>query len=79
MGTARFSMLLGGACALGLGPRFKFRVLPFLKGDTIMSVGRPMPTEEFAEFGARWFYIFGSACVLGSLIWWAIGARKKKA
>jgi hypothetical protein len=79
MGTSRFSMLLGGACALVLGTLFKFRILPFLKGDTILSGGRPMPTEEFAEFGARWFYVFGSTCILGSLIWWAIGARKKRA
>jgi hypothetical protein len=72
-------MLLGGASAFVLGTLFKFRILPFLKGDTILSGGRPIPTEEFAEFGARWFYVFGSTCILGSLIWWAIGARKKRA
>ena len=78
MGTSRLSLLLGGACALVLGTLFKFRILPFLKGDTILSGGRPMPTEEFAEFGARWFYIFGIACILCSLIWWAVRATKKK-
>jgi len=62
-------MLLGGACALVLGTLFKFRILPFLKGDTILSGGRPMPTEEVAEFGARWFCIFGSASILSALIW----------
>jgi len=76
--TSPLSMLFGGACALGLGTLFKFRILPFLKDDTIMSGGRQMPTAEFAEFGARWLYIFGTACILGSLIWWAVRARKKK-
>ncbi|PYJ84518.1 MAG: hypothetical protein DME22_12435 [Verrucomicrobia bacterium] len=71
-------MLLGGGCALVLGTLFKFRILPFLKGDTILSGGRQMPTAEFAAFGARWFYIFGTACILGSLIWWAVRATKKK-
>jgi len=78
MGTARLSLLLGGACALVLGTLFKFRILPFLKGDMILSGGRPLSTEEFAEFGARWFYIFGIACILCSLIWWAVRATKKK-
>jgi len=71
-------MLLGGACAFVLGTLFKFRILPFLKGDTILSGGRQVPTEEFAEFGARWFYIFGTVCILGSLIWWAARVRKNK-
>jgi len=78
MGTSPLSILFGGACALVLGTLFKFRTLPFLKGDTILSGGRQMPTAEFAAFGARWFYIFGTTCILGSLIWLAVRARKKK-
>ena len=71
-------MLLGGTCAFVLGTLFKFRALPFLKDDTILSVGRQVPTEEFAELFARWFYVFGTACMLVSLIWWAVGRRKQK-
>ena len=72
-------MLIGGVCAFVLGTPFKFRVLPFLKGDTIVSGGREMPTQEFAAFGARWFYIFGAACILGSLIWWTVRTARRKA
>jgi hypothetical protein len=78
MGTSPLSLLLGGACALVLGTLFKFRILPFLKGDTILSGGRQMPTAEFAAFGARWFCFLGTACILGSLVWWAVRAAKKK-
>jgi hypothetical protein len=77
--TSPLTMLIGGAGALVMGTLFKYRVLPFLKHDTILSGGRQVPTAEFAAFGARWFCIFGIACVIGSLIWVAIRARKKTA
>jgi hypothetical protein len=73
--TSPFSMLIGGAAGVVMGTLFKYRALPFLKGNTIISGGKQMPTAEFAAFGARWFYVFGAACVIGSLIWLAVRAR----
>jgi hypothetical protein len=71
-------MLLGGFCAFLLGTLFKFRLLPFLKADMIMSGGREIPTSDFAAFFARCFFVFGSACVMVSLLWLAVVRRKKK-
>lgn len=62
-----------------MGTLFKCRALTFLKDDTMLSGGKRMPTAEFAAFGARWFYIFGVACVVGALIWLTVRARNKKA
>lgn len=75
--THPFSLLIGGAGAFLLGTLFRYRALPFLKEDMILSGGKQMPTAEFAAFGARWFYIFGAACIVGSLLWYAVRARRK--
>ena len=77
MRTSPLSLVLGGVCAVVLGTLFKYRALLFLKDDTILSGGKQMPTAEFAAFGARWFYIFGGACLIGSLVWFVVRARKK--
>ncbi len=71
-------MLIGGTGALVMGTLFKYRALPFLKDDTILSGGKQVPTADFAAFGARWFYIFGAACVIGSRVWFTVRARKKR-
>jgi hypothetical protein len=68
MGTSPLTMLVGGMVSLGIGTLFKYRVLPFLKEETILSGGKLMPTANFAAFGARGFYILGTACVIGSLM-----------
>ena len=36
---------------------FKFRLLPFLKADTILSGGKQVPTAEFADLMARNLFI----------------------
>jgi len=77
MGTSPLSLLLGGIGGFVMGTLFKYRVFPFLKGDTILSGGKQMPTAEFAAIGARWFYGFGVVCVIGAVIWFALRARKK--
>jgi hypothetical protein len=71
-------MLLGGFCGFILGSIFKFRALPFLKEETILSGGRAVPTADFAASLARWFYIFGLACVVGSVLWLIVRADKKR-
>jgi hypothetical protein len=77
MRTSPFSMLFGGVCALVLGTLFRYRALPFLKDDTILSGGKRMATADFAAFMARGFFIFGAVCVIGSLIWFAVRAKRK--
>ena len=77
MSTSPNSMLIGGVGGLVMGTLFKYRALPFLKDDTILTGGRQVPTADFAEFGSRCFYIFGIVCVISSLIWFAVRSRKK--
>jgi len=77
MRTSPLSLLIGGFGGVLMGTLFKYRALPFLKDDTILTGGKQMSTAEFAAFGARWFCVFGVACVIGSLIWFAVRARKK--
>ena len=48
--------------AIILGFLFRFRVLPFLKADTILSGGRQVPTERFAHIASLFFW--GSAAVV---------------
>ena len=72
-------MLIGGVGGFVMGTLFKYRALPFLKDETMLRGGKQMPTAEFADFCARWFYVFGVACVIGSLIWFVLRAGKKKA
>ena len=79
MGTSRLSLLIGGTGALVMGTLLKFRALPFLKNDTILSGGNPVPTEEFAGELAILFYVFSGFCLISSLIWWAVRIRKTRA
>jgi hypothetical protein len=52
--------------ALILGTLVRFRALPFLRGDTILSAGRLVPTEQWIAFMSRFFYI-------GSAVFVAVG------
>ena len=76
--TSPLSLLIGGTGALVIGTLCKCRALTFLKDDTMLSGGKQVRTADFAAFGARWFYIFGVACVIGSLVWFTVRARKKR-
>ena len=58
--------LLSALWAVILGTLCRFRVLPFLKEDTILSGGRQGPTEQFAHLIANLFY--GAAVVVVVLI-----------
>ena len=71
-------MLIGGTGALIMGTLFRYRALPFLKDDTMLNGGKQVRTADLAAFGARWFYVFGVACVVGSLVWLIVRARKKR-
>ena len=48
--------------AITLGLLFRFRVLPFLKDDTILSGGKQVPTEQFAHIASNFFW--GAAAVV---------------
>lgn len=50
------SGFLGSLWAIILGTLFRFRVLPFLHADTILSGGKQVPTKQFAHFGSNFFY-----------------------
>jgi len=60
---------LGSIMAVILGLLFKFRILSFLKGDTILSGGREIPTEAFANFIARILFVGGGISFLIVLSW----------
>ncbi|PYK40755.1 MAG: hypothetical protein DME60_06920 [Verrucomicrobia bacterium] len=46
-----------------MGTLFRLRLLPFLRPDTVLSVGRQVSTEQFAHFISKGFYIAGAATV----------------
>ena len=61
-----FSLMMSFVAAMGalvLGILVRFRALPFLRGDTTLSAGSLVPTEQWAAFMSRFFYI-GSAVFL---------------
>jgi len=78
MRTSPLSLFIGGLGGLVMGTLFKYRALPFLKDDTILSGGKQIPTEGFATSGAHMFYIFDAECLIGSLTWVLIRARKSR-
>ncbi len=59
-----------------MGFLFKFRMLPFLKADTIMSGGHPVPTEQYANWMSTGFFVFGSVFLAGAVLWLAARAKK---
>lgn len=70
-------MFLGPIAAVILGVLFRFRVLPFLKSDTILSGGKQMPTVDFANFMSRIFFIFAAASFVLAVVWLIIQRRKR--
>jgi len=75
-GTSPISMFVGGIGGIILGVAFKYRLLPFLKPDTILSGGKQVPTEQFANFAANIFFVFAAVCLVASTIWFI--ARKPR-
>jgi hypothetical protein len=67
---------LGGTGAIIIGVLIKFRILPFLQHDTVMSGGRPVPAGEFAEWMSRNFFIFGAILFAVAIIWATVKSRK---
>lgn len=60
-----------------MGMLFKYRALPFLKDDTMLSGGKQVSTAEFAATCARGFYFFAGVCIVAALIWLVARATKK--
>ena len=54
---------VAGLAGVVLGTLMRFRALPFLRGETILSAGRLVPTQQWATFISRFFY-FGSAAMV---------------
>ena len=51
-----------------LGTLIRFRVLPFLRPDTILSGGKQVPTGQFAHLGSNFFYGGGATIFIIGLI-----------
>lgn len=56
---------LSALWAVLLGFLFRFRALPFLQADTILSGGKQVPTEQFVRFASTCFW--GGAAVVAAL------------
>jgi len=59
---------IAGLAALVLGTLIRFRALPFLYSDTILSAGSLVPTEHWAAFMSRFFYIASAVFIAAGLI-----------
>lgn len=59
---------LACAGALAMALMFHVRALPFLRSDTIVSGGRLVPTQDFADFSARMFLYFALFSFLIGLV-----------
>lgn len=51
------SAFLATFWAIVLGTLMRFRLLPFLYPDTVMSGGKEVPTEQLAHFFSNFFYV----------------------
>lgn len=56
--------IIGFVSAVALAAAFHFRMLPFLKQDTVVSGGHLVPTQEFADSSARLFLCFAPVCLV---------------
>ena len=72
-----YLMFLGPIAGLLLGVAFKFRLLPFLSSDTILSGGQQVPTATFANFMARIFFIFAVVSFAVAVIYLLIQRRRQ--
>jgi hypothetical protein len=64
MGSTPFSSLIGGIGALIFATLAKYRLLWFLRDDTIVSGGRQVPTADFAASMSRMFFIAGGVFIV---------------
>jgi hypothetical protein len=71
-----FAPFLGGIGAVVLAVLCHYRLLPFLKDDTILSAGRNIPTEDFARGATTMFLLFAPICFLMGIIQYFYWRRK---
>ena len=57
------SCFLGACAGIVLGTLVRFRALPFLREETILSGGKLVPTAQWAAFISKLFY-FGAAAMI---------------
>jgi len=72
-------LILAPITSAGMGVAFKLRLLPFLKKDTILSGGRLVPTEDFANSMAKMFFVFSAVTLIIALAWIVLQIRRNKA
>jgi len=61
-----------------MGTLYKYRVFPWLKDTMTLDHGSWKQTADMAADDARMFYTGGIVCIIVSVIWFIIRARKKK-
>lgn len=59
---------LGALASVVLGTLVRYRALPFLKVDMILSGGKLVPTEQWAAFMSKFFYIGSAVMVVIGII-----------
>jgi hypothetical protein len=80
MRTTPLSSLIGGISGLVLGTLCKYRILPFLRPDTMVSGGRSISTADFAANISNLFYLFGAfSLILCIVLFLKLRAKQSKA
>ena len=59
---------LGALAGVVLGTLVRYRALPFLRDNTILAGGRLVPTEQWAAFASKFFYVGSAVTVLIGII-----------
>ncbi len=65
---APMQYFFGASWGIILGFLFRFRVLPFLQPDTILSGGKQVPTEQFAHFASTFFWAAAAVIIVLGII-----------
>ena len=70
-------IFLASAAAAALGLLSKFRILPFLRPDAVMSGGKLVSAEELATLFSRLFFGFAAVAFLIGLVLLFVYVRKR--
>jgi hypothetical protein len=68
--------IIGFVSAVALAAAFHYRILPFLKADTVVSGGHLVPSQEFADSSARLFLCFAPVCLILGLTKFYLGRKR---
>jgi hypothetical protein len=69
--------ILAGILGVVFGLLFRFRALPFLREDMIMSGGKLYPTAQWAPAMATFFYLGSAVFLLVGVVWPVIASKSR--